>query len=118
MRKEKGSVGDLISVALCMLAMSVLLLNYMGCVRLLQQKMEIGQLARKYILRMETFGTLPEEEQVLLCDELRAIGVEKLSLDGTTTWQVPYGEEIVLQIGGELTNGYEFMEKRVSTAKY
>ena len=118
MRKEKGSVGDLISVALCMLALTTLLVNYMGCVRLIQQKMEIGQLARKYILRMETFGTLPEEDRILLCEELEEIGVEELKLEGTTTWQVPYGEEIVLQIRGELKNGYEFTERRVSTAKY
>ena len=118
MRKESGSVGDLIAVSLCMLAMTVLLTNYMDCVRLMQQKMEVSQIARKYILRMETIGALTEEDRLALCEELDNAGVEDVRLTGTTTWQVTYGEEIVLQIQGELQNGYEFTEKKVSTAKY
>lgn len=118
MRKETGNVGDLIAVSLCMLAMTVLLTNYMDCVRLVQQKMEVGQIARKYILRMETFGFLSDADRLKLCVELDDAGVEDVQLAGTTTWQVSYGEEIILQIRGELRNGYEFTEKKVSTAKY
>lgn len=118
MRKEAGSVGDLISAALCMLAMTILLNHYLECVRLIQQKMEISQVARKYILQMETVGSLPEEARQRLCDELEEIGVEHLQLVGTTTGQVSYGEEIVLQIQGELADGYVFTERKVSTAKY
>lgn len=118
MRKESGTVGDLMAVTLCMLAMTVLLTNYMDCVRLIQQKMQVSQIARKYILQMETTGILDEETELLLREELEEVGVTELRLDGTTMGQATYGEEIVLQIWGELENGYGFTEKRVSTAKH
>lgn len=118
MRKESGTVGDLMSVTLCMLAMTVLLTNYMDSVRLIQQKMQVSQIARKYILQMETMGRLDEEMGLLLRGELEAVGVTGLQLSGTTTRQVTYGEEIVLLIQGELADDYEFTERRVSTAKH
>ena len=118
MKKESGTIGDLIAIAMCMLAMTILMTHYMGSVRIIQQKMEVSQIARKYILRMETMGRLTEEDRELLCKELTDVGVEALQLEGTTTCQVTYGEEVVLLIQGELGNGYDFTEKRVSTAKY
>ena len=118
MRKERGSVGDLMAVGLCVLAMAVMVFSYLDSVRFIQQKMEVGQLARKYILRMETVGMLGSEDEAKLCQELSEIGVTDLNLSGTTTWQVGYGEEIVLQIRGKLGGEYDFAEKRVSTAKY
>ena len=118
MRKESGTVGDLMSVTLCMLAMTVLLTNYMDSIRFIQQKMQISQIARKYILQMETVGGLDAERRNLLRQELEDVGVTALQLEGTTVGQVTYGEEIVLQIRGELADDYEFTEKRVSTAKH
>lgn len=106
------------SVTLCMLAMTVLLTNYMDCVNLIQQKTKVSQIARKYILQMETVGGLDGEMEVRLRDELEAVGVSRLQFDGTTVGRVTYGEEIVLQMQGELQNGYEFTEKKVSTAKH
>lgn len=118
MRKEAGTVGELMSVTLCMLAITILLTNYMDCVQVIQQKLQVSQIARKYILQMETTGGLDAEEERLLRDELNAAGVTKVQIDGTTAGQVTYGEEIVLQIQGELGDGYTFSEKKVSTAKH
>lgn len=118
MRRESGTVGDLMAVVICMLAMAVLLTGYMDCVSVIQQKMQVSQIARKYILQMETTGILDEEMSRLMREELMAAGVTELRLNGTTMGQAVYGEEIVLQIQGELSNGYEFTEKKVSTAKY
>lgn len=118
MRKESGSVGDFIAATLCMLAMTVLLNGYMDSVRMIQQKTEVAQIARKYILQMETTGLLREDARLQLCEELQEIGVNNISLEGTTTWRVTYGDDIVLQIRGELENGFTFTERKVSTAKY
>lgn len=118
MRKESGNIGDLMAVGLCVLALSAILLSYMDSMQLIQQKMQVGQLARKYILRMETVGMLGTEEEAALSRELTELGVTDLSLVGSTNRQVEYGEEIVLQIQGKLGGDYEFTEKRVSTAKY
>lgn len=118
MKKEKGNIGELLSSGLCLLAMTMLMLAYLNCVKVLGQKEQVGQIARKYILRMETVGHLTVEDERSLLEELTDVGVSDLSLGGTTTWQVPYGEGIVLEIRGKLEGRYVFTEKRVSTAKY
>lgn len=118
MKKEAGNVGDLMATGLCILAMTVVMMAYLGNARLIQQKTAVGQIARKYILRMETVGALSDADRIALCGELEAAGVTQLNLEGTTIWQVNYGEPIILQIRGKLENEYEFTEKRVSTAKH
>ncbi len=117
-KKEKGSIGDLMASCICMLLMSVLLLSYMDSVRLLDRKTQINQIARKYILRMETVGMLTDGDRALLLRELSEAGASEVSLEGSTGGQAGYGEEIVLCIRGKLRGVYGFEEKRVSAAKY
>lgn len=118
MRREKGSVADIMAAGLCMLAMTVVMLVYMGNVRLVHTKASVNQVARKYILRMETTGRLTEADRIALVEELGSLGVTELELEGTTVEQVGYGEAIVLQIQGKLEGEHEIREKRVSTAKH
>lgn len=117
MRRERGNVGDILVVGLCMLAMTIVMLAYMEDVRLVYRKAEINQIARKYILRMETTGELTDADYISLSRELETLGVTELNLSGTTMDRVGYGEPIVLQLKGKLEGEYEFEEKRVSTAK-
>lgn len=118
MKKEKGNIGDLMAASICMLLMTLLLVSYMDSVRLVDEKTEIDQIARKYILRMETVGMLTESDRQLLGRELETAGASGISLEGTTFDRVGYGEEIVLKIRGKLRGIYGFEEKRMSTAKY
>lgn len=118
MIKEKGNIGDLLATGFCILAMTAVMFTYMDSVSLIEQKMEVSQIARKYILRMETVGMLTDEDRTELCAELAAVGVTGLRLDGTTFAQAGYGEPIILQLQGNLKEGYAFTEKRVSTAKH
>lgn len=118
MRKERGNIGDLMATGICILAMTAIMLAYLGNMSLIQQKMEVSQIARKYILRMETVGTLTDTDRAALCAELEAAGVTELCLDGTTLVQARYGEPVVLQLHGKLKEEYAFTEKRVSTAKH
>ena len=101
-----------------MLAMTVVMLSYMGNTRLVYQKARISQTARKYILRMETEGELTEADRIYMIRELEGLGVTELNLSGTTMGRVQYGEPIVLMFTGKLEGTYEFEEKRVSTAKH
>lgn len=117
MRKERGSAADIMVSGLCILAMTVVMLSYMESVSLLNQKAFVGQLARKYILRMETVGYLTERDRIMLCQELETAGVSEVILEGTTLHEVVYGAPITLQIGGKLKGEYAFEERRVSTAK-
>ena len=118
MRYEKGSIGDFTAACVCMLMMSILLFTYMDSVQLLNQKEDVGQVVRKYILRMETVGLLTDEDRVGLCGELEGIGASELDLTGTSFQRVGYGETVVLHVRGKLRGKYDFEENRVSTAKY
>lgn len=118
MKREKGNVGDMIAAGLCMLAMTVVMLVYMKNAGLVNKKAAVDQVARKYILRMETAGHLTEADRTALLQELKSLGLAAPELTGTTVERVGYGQPIVLIIRGKLEDGYEIEEKRVSTAKY
>lgn len=106
------------AACICMLMMSTLLFSYMDSIRLIDRKTEINQIARKYILKMETVGMLTEPDKSALLEELAAAGASDVRLDGTTVHRVGYGSAIVLHISGKLGEMHEFDEERVSTAKY
>ena len=118
MKKETGNVGDLMTAGLCVLALVVVIFSYLDSAQLIQDKLQVAQLARKYILRMETVGMLSAEDEAVLSRELIDLGVTDFRLDGTTTRAVGYGEEIVLEIRGKLDGSHAFTERRVSTAKH
>jgi hypothetical protein len=100
------------------LAMEVVMLSFLDDMEMIQQKTEVDQLARCYILRMETTGGLLPQDRDALLEELTGQGVTDTDLSGTTMGETGYGEKIVLQIRGKLGGKYEFEEKRVSTAKH
>lgn len=118
MKKEEGNIGDLMAAGVCILLMTILLVSYIDSIRLINDKAEVNQIARKYILRMETEGVLTESDRLALNKELAEVGVSDISLEGTTIVRVGYGEAITLHIRGKLEENYAFEEKRVSTAKY
>ncbi len=52
--KREGSVLDFLPVCICILAMSIVVTAYFYCSELLLKKGQISQVARCYILKMET----------------------------------------------------------------
>lgn len=133
-RCRKGSVVDVMSVGICVLAMTVLMLAYIGSIQLMNSKARIDQVARKYILRMETVGYLTENDRLEMTQELTALGATDLDYTGSTVNRVNYGSTITLEIrgkipwrtvsvGGHLFDAaqeihlYDFEERRISTAK-
>lgn len=115
MKKDEGNIGDMLAVCICMLALTTLMLSYMGSAGLVFQKTTVGQLARKYILRMETVGGLTEEDKVTLLQELEQMGLAEIVVEGTE--DAGYGEPVELLIRGKLEEKYEVEERRMSTAK-
>ena len=61
--KQPGNIGELMTMGMCVLALTVVMLNYLQNVQLLQAKENVGQLARAYLLKMETVGYLEPAEQ-------------------------------------------------------
>lgn len=118
MHKNDGNVGQLLATGLCILALTVITIAYFDSIELIQQKTQAGQLARKYILKMETVGYLTEAEQDSLKAELEKIGITDVNLENSTISPEGYGQPIELDIRGKLGGEYVFREHRVSTAKY
>lgn len=117
-KRESGNIGDFMAAGICMLMLTALLIVYMDSIRLIDEKAEINQIARKYILRMESVGMLTDADSAMLYRELTEAGAAEVNLEGSTFVRAGYGEAIVLCIRGKLRGRYEFEEKRVSTAKY
>ena len=114
---EKGSIGDLLSTGLCILAMLAVMMQFLDCMSMVNRKTEISQLARNYILRMETKGFLTLSDREELVRDLLERGITEVDLQGTTIQKASYGEEIRLCISGMIEGNYAFEEIRVSTAK-
>ncbi len=104
-RKQEGSVLDFLSVGICILAMAVVMTAYFACSDLLLRKGQISQIARCYILKMETMGCLTEEEKNNMLAELQAVGLRGIDLAGTTLNPVEYGDSVILQIRGRIQAG-------------
>lgn len=115
---QEGNIGDLLSVLLCILAMTIVMTTFLSLVQLVNQKTMVSQLARNYVLRMETVGYLKAEDEAALRQELEGYGITEISLEGTTRNPVAYGAEITLCIAGKIGGEHAFEEKRVSTAKH
>jgi len=118
MKRDKGNIADIMITGIFILAMTAIMMAFMDDMKLIQQKMEINQIARSGILRMETVGYLSEEDQKTMRLALEEQGVTEADFDGTTVNAVGYGEMITLNIRGLLGGKYAFEEKRISTAKY
>lgn len=98
--KSKGNILDFLSILLMILAMSIVVTAYLECTNLMMKKLEIGQISRKYILKMESEGYLKESEKERLLQELKNVGMSGISIVGTTLQPVPYGEAVYLKIEG------------------
>lgn len=115
--KSQGNVGDIMTMGLCVLAMTVVMGAYLDNVELIQQKTYVGQIARNYILKMETEGGMTQSDREMLTQDLENIGITDITLTCTSLGDAGYGEPISLHIRGKLKGGYEFEESRASTAK-
>ena len=118
MKKSEGSIGEFMSTGICILALTFVMISYFNCSGLIQQKISVGQLSRKYILRMEVCGYLLPEDESMLVSELKELGVTDIDCSGTTVSEVGFGNILELNIRGKLKGEYDFEEHRTSTAKY
>lgn len=100
--KQEGSVLDFLSVCICILAMSIVVTAYFYCSDLLLRKGQVSQVARCYILKMETLGCLTESDKNQMLAELQNIGLQGIDLTGSTMNPVEYGDSVILHIRGKI----------------
>lgn len=91
---------DFTTIGITILAMAIVWMAHLGMAELVLTKIEVSQVARKYMLRMETIGYLTGEEKANLTEELSRLGMEKINFTGTTMQPVGYGEDIYLCLKG------------------
>ena len=101
-RKREGSALDFLSVCICILAMSIVVTAYFYCSDLLLRKGQVSQVARCYILQMETVGCLTEGDKNRMLAELQSIGLQGIDLTGSTMNPVEYGDSVILHIRGKI----------------
>ncbi len=100
-KKKQGSiVENMIVMLLEMVVVCAFLVIIFGAFSGISDKWGMRQVAREYILIMETEGYLSATDQTALRTELEACGLYHISLNGTTTSEVNYGDRIYLNISG------------------
>lgn len=107
MRKDHGNLMNLFPPLLTIMALGVMLLFFSGWMANISARDNVYQLSRRYILQMEAEGCLTSSMESRLRSELANAGMNNISLTGTTTSEVDYGNVIVLKITGDLkVNSY------------
>lgn len=99
-KKDYGFIEKLLPVLLSTgIVFGIVLLSgqFMG---LFRDREEMNQVARAYLLKMETIGHLPSDKMQELRFALEECGLEDINFAGTNTQPVSYGEPIYLNISG------------------
>ena len=100
--KKKGSIMEnMIVMLLNMILLCAFLVIIFGAFSGVSDKWGMRQVAREYSLIMETEGYLKPADQASLIRELQGYGLYDISLSGTTTREVNYGDRIYLRISGK-----------------
>lgn len=100
-RKKQGSIMEnMIVMLLEIVVVCAFIVIIFGAFSGISNKWGMRQVAREYILLMETEGYLNSADQTSLRVELESYGLYNVSFSGTTVGEVDYGERIYLSING------------------
>ena len=99
-RKDKGILDQFLPAIIVIVLLAVLWTGSMISASTIDRSTDIQQVARTYLLKMETDGYLTEENRNLLLSDLAALDMEQIDLTGTTVTDVGYGNRIDLVIRG------------------
>ena len=83
-RKDKGILDQFLPAIVVIVLLAVLWTGSMISASNIDRSSDIQQVARTYLLRMETDGCLTEENRNLLMAELEALDMEQIDLTGTS----------------------------------
>lgn len=92
-KKRKGQ-GDLIASFFVILALTLFVFFFINTIGDVNTRIELDQIARKYILRMESSGTLTDDEKnnlIAECSNVKAVKTA-LALDTSKQIEVSFNE--------------------------
>ena len=99
-KKQASIIENMLVMLLEMIVVCAFLVVIFGAFAGISDKWGMRQVAREYLLIMETEGYLSATDQANLIDELESYGLYNISLSGTTVREVEYGDRIYLCISG------------------
>lgn len=99
-KKPASVIENMLVLLLEMIIVCAMLVVIFGAFAGISDKWGMRQVAREYLLIMETEGYLSARDQASMIAELESYGLYNISLSGTTTREVEYGERIYLCISG------------------
>ena len=100
-KKRKASVlENTLVMFINLVLVCAFLVIIFGAFSGISDKWGMRQVAREYMLIMETEGYLKPSDQAALKAELENYGLYNISFSGTTTSEVNYGDRIYLSISG------------------
>lgn len=99
-RKDKGILDQFLPAIVVIVLLAVLWTGSMISASNIDRSSDIHQVARAYLLRMETDGYLTEGNRNLLLSELEELDMEQIDLTGTTFTDAGYGNPVRLVIRG------------------
>ena len=109
---------DLVTIGITILAMTIVVMVYLECTELMLKKLEVSQVSRKYILKMETEGYLSQENKTQMLTELEELGLQNVDVSGTTLYPVDYGDTITLEIKGGFKRNMLVREEELWDGKF
>ena len=99
-KKEASIIENTLVMLLQIIVVCAFLVVIFGAFAGISDKWGMRQVAREDLLIMETDGYLSGTDQANMIAELESYGLYNISLSGTTTREVEYGERIYLCISG------------------
>ena len=99
-KKEASVMENMLVMMLEMIVVCAFLVIIFGAFSGISDKWGMRQVAREYMLIMETEGYLKPTDEANLVTELESYGLYNISLSGTTRSEVDYGSRIYLNING------------------
>lgn len=114
-KKEDGNstlVSGVFTMVISITAMSLICLYVISSVGIMNTKSDINGVMRKYIIRMETYGYLTDDDETELLQELSDAGMTNIDISGTTMDEVEYGDTIYLYVKGSVAT------KRVTLSSF
>lgn len=99
-KKSASIIENMLVMLLELIVVCSFLVVIFGAFAGISDKWGMRQVAREYLLIMETEGYLSGTDQANIIAELESYGLYNISLSGTTTSEVEYGDRIYLCISG------------------
>ena len=94
----------MLPVLLGMMAICVLSLMYLSYMSDYEKKEAADQLARQYMLKMESEGYMSETSKQHFISAMSELGFSQVNLSGTTFADAGYGNTIMLVVNAVLTS--------------